>query len=116
MQQVEEQLTEFLATRRRLLESIDGEAVALVDEATVAVSGGKRLRPGFCLAGWQATGGDPEDVRAVRAAAAFELLQASALVHDDLMDASDTRRGRPAAHRAFERRHEAAGWSGDRAR
>ncbi|MGI8702590.1 MAG: polyprenyl synthetase family protein, partial [Nocardioidaceae bacterium] len=66
--------------------------------------------------GWQATGGDPEDVRAVRAAAAFELLQASALVHDDLMDASDIRRGRPAAHRAFERRHEAAGWSGDRAR
>jgi len=116
VQQVEAQLTEFLATRRRLLESIDDETVALVDEATVAVSGGKRLRPGFCLAGWQATGGDPEDVRAVRAAAAFELLQASALVHDDLMDASDTRRGRPAAHRAFERRHETAGWSGDRTR
>jgi geranylgeranyl diphosphate synthase, type I len=116
MQQVEGQLTEFLESRRERLKSIDPETVTLVDEATVAVSGGKRLRAQFCLAGWQATGGDPEDVRAVRAAAAFELLQASALVHDDLMDASDTRRGRAAAHRAFEQRHESAGWSGDRAR
>jgi geranylgeranyl diphosphate synthase type I len=41
------------------------------------------------------------------------VLHASALVHDDYMDASDTRRGRPATHRAFEAEHRAAGWRGD---
>ena len=49
----------------------------------------------------------------MRACAALELLHASALVHDDFMDASDTRRGRPATHRAFEAEHQRAGWTGD---
>src|SRR4051812_3832350 len=49
----------------------------------------------------------------VRACASLELLHASALVHDDLMDASDTRRGRPATHRTFEAEHRGAGWRGD---
>jgi geranylgeranyl diphosphate synthase type I len=41
------------------------------------------------------------------------MLHASALAHDDLMDGSDTRRGRPATHRALEAEHRAAGWRGD---
>jgi geranylgeranyl diphosphate synthase, type I len=49
----------------------------------------------------------------MRACASLELLHASALVHDDYMDASDTRRGRPATHRLFEDEHRAAGWRGD---
>ena len=44
----------------------------------------------------------PDPAGLTRAAAALELMHASALVHDDVMDASDTRRGRPATHRAFE--------------
>ncbi|MEZ5160756.1 MAG: polyprenyl synthetase family protein [Marmoricola sp.] len=45
----------------------------------------------------------PLDPQALaRACASLELLHASALVHDDYMDASDTCRGRPSAHRAFE--------------
>jgi geranylgeranyl diphosphate synthase, type I len=107
---VDAHLHDFLAARRRLLEPVGVEALALVDEATVSVMGGKRLRPAFCVAGWQVAGGDADDPRVVRAAAALELLQASALVHDDLMDGSDTRRGRPATHRAFAERHDAAGW------
>ena len=43
---------------------------------------------------------------------ALELVQASALIHDDLMDRSDTRRGEPAVHRRFEARHTAGGWRG----
>ena len=58
------------------------------------LSSGKRLRPAFCYWGWRGAGGG--DIPQIRtAAASLELLQASALVHDDYMDASDTRRGRP---------------------
>jgi len=113
---VDARLTDFLSARRELLCAAGPETAALIDEATVAVAGGKRLRAAFCLAGWQAAGGRVDDDRAVCASAALELLQASALVHDDLMDGSDTRRGRPAAHRAFEQRHLDAGWVGDPAR
>jgi geranylgeranyl diphosphate synthase type I len=49
------------------------------------------------------------------AAASLEVLHASALIHDDVMDSSDLRRGRPAAHRQFEALHANAGWLGDSA-
>ncbi|MEV6235885.1 polyprenyl synthetase family protein [Lentzea sp. NPDC051838] len=63
-------------------------------------SGGKRLRPLLCLLGWQgALSTSPPDELAA-AAASFELFHTAALIHDDIMDASDTRRGRPAVHRA----------------
>ena len=52
----------------------------------------------------------------LRAVAALELIQACALVHDDLMDASATRRGRPTVHVAFARRHADAAWRGRPAR
>ena len=47
------------------------------------------------------------------AAAALELFQASALIHDDVMDDSDTRRGQPAVHRRFAELHRLAGWRSD---
>jgi geranylgeranyl diphosphate synthase type I len=79
------------------------------------VSGGKRFRAAFCYWGHHAVAAErPGDEDAlIRACAALELLHASALVHDDLMDASDTRRGRPATHRQFARDHGSAGWRGD---
>mgnify|MGYP006276188297 CR=1 FL=1 len=46
------------------------------------------------------------------AAASLEFLQACALIHDDVMDGSDTRRGLPAAHRRFAGLHREAGWNG----
>jgi geranylgeranyl diphosphate synthase type I len=58
----------------------------------------------------------PVDRRSLlRACASLELLHASALVHDDYMDASDVRRGRPATHRAFEQLHREQGWATDAA-
>ncbi len=110
---VQEHLDDFLAGRRALLSAMGPETEPLLDEAAAAVAGGKRLRPAFCVAGWQAAGGAPDDDRLLRAAASLELLHASALVHDDLVDGSDTRRGRPSVHRGFERRHRDAGWRGD---
>ncbi|MEZ0066776.1 geranylgeranyl diphosphate synthase type I [Streptacidiphilus sp. MAP12-20] len=79
------------------------------------LSGGKRLRAAFCYWGWRGAGGSLDESGAVAAAASLELLQASALVHDDLMDRSDTRRGLPSVHRRFEALHEAQGWRGDAA-
>ncbi|MCI0687594.1 MAG: polyprenyl synthetase family protein [Sporichthyaceae bacterium] len=74
--------------------------------------GGKRLRPAFCYWGWRGAGG-PDCAEIVVASAALELLQAGALIHDDYIDASDTRRGRPAAHRRFAALHRSRGWAGD---
>lgn len=95
-----------VATEHRTrLVSIAPKAGELVDTAEDFVAGGKLLRPLFCYAGWLIAGGAPNDPRIASAASAFEWLQASALVHDDLMDGSDTRRGRPSVHRAFAQRH-----------
>ncbi|NLA65416.1 MAG: polyprenyl synthetase family protein, partial [Leucobacter sp.] len=52
---------------------------------------------------------------ALDAACALELFHAAALIHDDVIDRSDTRRGRPAAHRLFQAMHTEAGWRGDSA-
>src|SRR3954471_21049389 len=79
----------------------------------LVMAGGKRLRPVFCHWGFVAGGGDPDDPRVTDAGAAFELLQAFALIHDDGMDGSAVRRGAPAVHRQFDRAHMAAGWAGE---
>lgn len=83
--------------------------------ASAMTAGGKRLRPAFALWGCVAAGGPVAVTDAVwTAAAALDLLHVSALVHDDVMDDSDVRRGRPAAHKQFEQLHADRGWSGDR--
>ncbi len=107
-------LDEFLDEMAGRLAPLGPDAVRLLDEARASVGGGKRFRAAFCYWGFRALEPAPEDDRALlRACAALELLHASALVHDDLMDASDTRRGRPATHRGFESEHRADGWRGD---
>jgi geranylgeranyl diphosphate synthase, type I len=71
------------------------------------LAGGKRIRPVVCVVGWHAAGGcgDPQPV--LRAAAGLELFHAFALIHDDIMDSSDTRRGSPSAHRLLAALHAA---------
>src|SRR5215470_2466964 len=89
-----------------------GEALRMGAESIAGLlAGGKRLRPAFCYWGWRGAGG-PDCPEIINAAAALELLHAGALVHDDLMDASDTRRGQPSVHRQFEARHAARRWHG----
>jgi geranylgeranyl diphosphate synthase, type I len=108
-------LARFLDEQAERLAPLGPDAERLVAEARTSVSGGKKFRGAFCFWGFRAlaTPSGPEQEQALlRACAALELLHASALAHDDLMDASDTRRGRPAAHRAFEAQHRAAGWRG----
>jgi geranylgeranyl diphosphate synthase, type I len=110
------ELDAFVDEQAGALSALGSDAALLVEAARGAVSGGKRFRAMFCWWGFQAvrSGADPaEELALLRAAAALELLHASALVHDDLMDASDTRRGSPSVHRAFEARHRSSGWAGD---
>jgi geranylgeranyl diphosphate synthase type I len=57
------------------------------------LTGGKRIRPIFCLLVCEALGGNVET--AVPVAAAVELIQAMSLVHDDIMDQDELRRGKP---------------------
>ena len=111
---VQGELDRFLEAQASRLSPLGLDAGRLVAEARVAVRGGKRLRAAFCYWGHLAVAARPaDDAALVRACAALEILHASALAHDDLMDASDTRRGRPATHRAFEAEHRDDGWRGD---
>jgi len=104
-------LDDFLERQRRSLAAVGDELIPVMDVVAGLLAGGKRLRPAFCYWGWRAAGGrDCPEILA--AATALELLQASALVHDDVMDGSDTRRGLPTVHRNFARRHASAGWRG----
>lgn len=112
---VDQQLSSFVAAQRLRLAELGPSLTPFIDAAADFVSGGKRFRPEFCRAGWLVAGGDPTDPGIVAAAASFEWLQGSALAHDDLMDESDTRRGKPSIHRAFEASHRAAGGAGDAA-
>ncbi|HET6152501.1 MAG TPA: polyprenyl synthetase family protein [Marmoricola sp.] len=103
----------FVDYQSAWLEELGEDAQRLVEHARVSVSGGKRFRASFCWWGHLAVA-EPDDPAALlRACASLELLHASALVHDDYMDASDVRRGRPATHRAFEALHRDRGWSAD---
>ncbi len=91
-------LLAFLATRAREASAIDPRLGALTDELLGAVtSGGKRLRPLLACWGHRAAGGSVGP-RMLRAAAALELLHTFALIQDDVIDLSPTRRGRAASH------------------
>lgn len=98
--------TRFLDAREETTSAV--VTSEMLDLARVFTSGGKRLRPAFCYWGHVAAGGHPEDPSdLLRAAASLDLLHVSALVHDDIIDASDTRRGVPAAHHQFATHHQA---------
>ena len=110
---VEKALAEFLARQRDRLVAIEPALIPVAEAIEDFVLGaGKRLRPAFAYWGYRGAGGtdSPELVAAV---AALEFVQASALIHDDVMDDSDTRRGEPAVHRRFAALHRGSDWIGE---
>jgi geranylgeranyl diphosphate synthase type I len=106
-------LSAYLAKQGPALDAISQDLGPLTDAINdFLLDRGKRLRPAFCYWGWRGAGGaDSEEI--VAAASALELVHACALIHDDVMDGSDTRRGQPAVHRRFASLHRVSGWSGD---
>jgi geranylgeranyl diphosphate synthase type I len=98
---VDQALASFLQERRETMATIAPEAAEMVDEIRrIVAAGGKRIRPAFCYWGYRAAGGDDGE-SIVRAAAALELFHTFALIHDDVMDESETRRGEPTTHVQF---------------
>lgn len=106
-------MDDVLREQRERLLSISDELLVLEEALAEFLSGGKRLRAAFCYWGWQgADCGEASDDVAMQVAAALEFVQASALIHDDVMDGSETRRGLPAVHHRFANMHRAHGWLG----
>ena len=114
---IEGTLVDFLGSQTAALDELDpalGRFGRTVRDAVL--SGGKRLRPTFAYWGWRGAVGPDVPVDPVLAAlGALELLHTFALVHDDVMDGSATRRRRPTMHRVFAAQHAAAGRVGDAA-
>jgi geranylgeranyl diphosphate synthase type I len=139
--EVSAQLESFLAEKAAEFESISPDAAAIGEALISFTRGGKRIRPvllwwGFQLAGGRlstagsldstapdapagaddsSTAASDSDVTTglAQAAGSLELLHAAALIHDDVIDHSDTRRGQPSLHRQFENRHSTQGLRGD---
>ena len=115
---VSAEISAFLNEQSSVLDSMGPELVPVHLMASQLLCGGKRMRPAFCVWGYVAAAGVPSDDSLkplLAAAGSLDVLHVSALIHDDLMDSSDLRRGRPAAHRQFEALHANAGWLGDSA-
>lgn len=111
---VTDELGRYLAGKRERCAEIDAEYAAAADDLVrFVLGGGKRLRPTFAWWGWRGAGASGGPASAVLPAlSALELVQGCALVHDDLIDASATRRGERTVHTRWAARHRDAGWAG----
>ncbi|NOJ59829.1 polyprenyl synthetase family protein [Arthrobacter sp. 260] len=103
-------LDNFLARQREILASIAEDALEPAAAITRLTAGGKRLRALLCYWGFRGAGGAAGAPEPVLAGVALELFQAAALIHDDVIDRSDTRRGSPSVHRQFGTLHEGNRW------
>ncbi|AOY56177.1 polyprenyl synthetase family protein [Candidatus Rhodoluna planktonica] len=120
---IQQSLDDFCQSRRLEFETISADLLPLVDFSKDLLSGGKRFRALFAYWSWAGALKNsthhhtPEQLEKSAAAivgvtAALEMFHAAALVHDDLLDQSDTRRGKPAIHKRFELLHADTSWSG----
>ncbi|GAA3947257.1 polyprenyl synthetase family protein [Actinomadura viridis] len=117
LERVEDRLRGHLDRERdQWATAVTGHTSAVIPVDAIADlvhAGGKRLRPNFCASGFLCAGGDPDDPVIVDAAAALELLHVFALIHDDVLDDSPLRRGKPTVHERYAAEHRAMGWRGE---
>ncbi|MFD9306665.1 polyprenyl synthetase family protein [Streptomyces sp. NPDC060048] len=99
-ERVDQVLSEFVTAEAQALADIDVCLAPVAEQLHAATVHGKRLRAAFCYWGWRGAG-QPDSEALVRAAGAIELVHAAAIVHDDLIDHSRTRHGRPTGHIAL---------------
>jgi geranylgeranyl diphosphate synthase type I len=109
---VDLRLDAFLDQRCAVLLDVGPDLQPVAETIRGLAAGGKRFRATFCHWGWRGAGGVDESA-VLDGAAALELFHLAALVHDDVMDHSDTRRGAPTAHEQFAGLHRAQRLDGD---
>lgn len=116
---IQKRIDEMLLEQQSQLVDLGPDSQPFLSEIGSYLAGGKRMRAQFAELGYRSI--SPLDLFAdaahdlaavIDAASALELFHAAALIHDDVIDRSDTRRGRPAAHRHFEHIHEEHSWRG----
>ncbi|MYW18690.1 polyprenyl synthetase family protein [Streptomyces sp. SID2955] len=114
LDRVDRRIAELLSAEEARWSAVDARvAIPVAAVSELVASGGKRLRPLFCVTGYLAAGGTADEDTVVDAAAALELLHAFALIHDDIMDNSPTRRGAPTVHAAYADLHARRSWAGE---
>ena len=122
---IQDRLDDFMVEQRSRLTEISDELSPIGAYVTELLQGGKRFRAQFAYLAWlgsidRAALTDEQLTASTEAivevCAALELFHAAALVHDDVIDQSDSRRGKPAIHKRFEQSHSAARWAGSAAR
>lgn len=106
-------MQEILAQYEQRAGKIAEASQPLVTSIVNLVQGGKRLRALLAWWGWQGAGGDVDDPRIIDTGVALELFQAAALIHDDILDRSATRRGQPSVHKGFQKLHDDNQWVQD---
>ncbi len=109
---INREVSAMLNAQRPVVLEISPELEPLLDQLETLLKGGKRLRPLFGYCGLLAAGGQWNDKNA-KALASLEFLQACALIHDDVMDDSKTRRGNPAVHEFFNQFHHSQEFRGN---
>ena len=110
---ITDQLRRYLHDRRSEAAYIGSEydgLIAILED--FVLGGGKRLRPAFAYWGWQAVASEDPNPDVLLLFSALELLHAWALIHDDVIDHSSTRRGRPTTHVRFAALHRDRNWRG----
>jgi geranylgeranyl diphosphate synthase type I len=123
LSKIAEQLDEFCDSQKSAFEQISPDLAPLVEYSKALLTGGKRFRALFAY--WSWIGSMPaadqqlnsEQVAGCSRAmvgitAALEMFHGAALVHDDLLDQSDTRRNAPSVHKRFEKLHRDLNWTG----
>ena len=111
---VEARIQEVISRELVRWRAVDEVLVEPLEQLSkIVLAGGKRLRPAFCYWAFVGAGGDPDSKEVVDAGAALEFLHTFALIHDDIMDGSFTRRGMDAVHVTFASRHRDARWQGE---
>jgi len=111
---VESHLGAFLNDEQARWSKLDSDLGEPIGElARLVGAGGKRLRPAFCELAFVGVGGDEDSKALLEVQTALELLHASALLHDDIIDGSTTRRGEPTAHLRYLAKHRDSNWAGE---
>ena len=118
---IQQEIDRFCDDKRVQLSEISEDLIPIIDYTQELLQGGKRFRALFAYWSWAASlpaDSKPEELieqanGIVGIATSLEVFHAAALVHDDLMDQSDTRRGKPAIHKRFEAFHTDSSFLGD---